>query len=90
MRKNELIAFVADQSDMPLADAERAVETIFGEIGAALARGETVSLVGFGSFERRQRSARRGKNPQTGASIDIAASANVGFRPGKLLRDALN
>lgn len=90
MRRSELAAFIADQADMPLTDAERAVEAIFSEIGAALARGDSVTLVGFGSFERRQRKARRGKNPQTGESIEIAASASVGFRPGKLLREHLN
>lgn len=90
MRRSELAAFIADQADMPLADAERAIAAIFAEIGAALARGDSVSLVGFGTFERRQRAARRGKNPQTGASIEIAASNSVGFRPGKLLRELLN
>lgn len=90
MRKSELVAFIADQADLPLADAERAVEAIFREIGVSLARGEAVSLVGFGTFEKRQRSARRGKNPQTGASIEIAASSSVGFRPGKPLRELFN
>ena len=90
MRKGELTAFIADQADMELADAERALAAIFREIGSALARGDSVNLVGFGTFERRQRSARVGKNPQTGARIEIAASSSVGFRPGKLLRDLLN
>ncbi len=90
MRNRELVAFIADRADLPLADAERALTAIFREIGAALAHGDSVSLVGFGTFERRRRGARSGKNPRTGAPVEIAASGSVGFRPGKPLRDLLN
>lgn len=90
MRRGELAAFIADRADISLEEAERALTAIFREIGAALAHGDSVNLIGFGSFERRQRRARTGKNPQTGERIEIAASSSVGFRPGKLLRDHLN
>ncbi len=90
MRKAELVAFIADRADILPADAERAVEAIFDAIGAALARGDSINLIGFGTFERRERGARRGKNPQTGVSMEIAASVSVGFRPGKPLRELFN
>jgi DNA-binding protein HU-alpha len=90
MRKPDLATFIADKADLPLEKAQLALGAILGEITAALQRGDSVSLVGFGTFEQRQRAARRGKNPQTGAPVDIAASVGVGFRPGKALRDALN
>ncbi|MDB6063766.1 MAG: DNA-binding protein [Verrucomicrobiaceae bacterium] len=89
MRKPDLAAFIADKADISNDKAHQLVGAILDEITNALSRGDSVSLVGFGTFERRNRSARTGKNPQTGAAIDIAASTTVGFKPGKALRDAL-
>ncbi len=89
MRKPDLVAYIADQTDISADKASHVLAAILDEITNALARKEPVSLIGFGTFEPRQRSARTGKNPQTGASIQIAASNSVGFKPGKALRDAL-
>lgn len=89
MRKPELVAFIADQTDISTEKANQVLAAILDEVTNALARKESVSLIGFGTFEPRHRSARTGKNPQTGASIEIAASNSVGFKPGKALRDAL-
>jgi DNA-binding protein HU-alpha len=90
MRKPELAAFIADRADISTEKAQQALAAILDEITNALSRGDSVSLVGFGTFEQRHRSARRGKNPQTGVAIAIAASNSVGFKPGKALRDAIN
>ena len=90
MRKPDLTAFIADRADISAEKAQQALAAILDEITNALSRGESVSLVGFGTFEIRHRAARNGKNPQTGAALEIAASTNVGFKPGKALRDAIN
>jgi nucleoid DNA-binding protein len=89
MRKPDLTAFIADRADIPAEKAQLALAAILDEITNALSRGESVSLVGFGTFECRHRAARNGKNPQTGATLEIAASTSVGFKPGKGLRDAI-
>ncbi len=90
MRKPDLTAFIAHRADLTADKAQQALDAILDEITNALSRGESVSLVGFGTFECRQRAAREGKNPQTGAALSIAASTTVGFKPGKGLRDAIN
>jgi DNA-binding protein HU-alpha len=90
MRKPDLTAYIADKADISSEKAQQVVDAILDEITNALSRGDSVSLVGFGTLELRKRSARQGKNPQTGASLTIAASTSVGFKPGKALRDALN
>lgn len=90
MRKPDLTAYIADKADISNEKAQQAVASILDEITNALSRGDSVSLVGFGTLELRKRNARQGKNPQTGAAIAIAASTSVGFKPGKTLRDALN
>jgi DNA-binding protein HU-alpha len=89
MRKPDLAAFIADRADIPTEKAQQVLAAILDEITNALSRDDVVSLVGFGTFEKRHRTARSGKNPQTGASIAIAASNTVGFKPGKALRDAV-
>ena len=89
MRKPDLAAFIADRADIPTEKAQQVLSAILDEITTALSRDDSVSLVGFGTFEKRHRTARSGKNPQTGASIAIAASNTVGFKPGKALRDAV-
>ena len=90
MRKPDLAAYIADKADISNEKASQLVGAILDEITNALSRGDSVSLVGFGTFETRRRSARNGKNPQTGAAIEIAASTTVGFKPGKALREAVN
>lgn len=90
MRKSDLAAVIADRADLPVNKAEQALSAILEQIATALSRGESINLIGFGTFERRHRAARTGKNPQSGAPIEIGARNTVGFKPGKSLRDALN
>lgn len=90
MRKPDLAAVIADKADIPADKANEVLSAILDEITNALSRKENVSLIGFGTFETRHRSARTGKNPQTGEPIQIAASNTVGFKPGKALKESLN
>lgn len=90
MNKNELIAAVADKTGLAKGDATSAVEAIFDVITGALKEGDEVRVVGFGSFVVSQRKAGKGRNPQTGAEIDIPASKSPKFRAGKPLKDAVN
>lgn len=89
MRKSDLVSAVADISDISLNEADNAVSSLFEHITNALARDESVSLVGFGNFTVKQRAARTGRNPQTGEAMHIAASNQVHFKPGKAFKDAL-
>lgn len=90
MTKNELAAIVADKADISKDKANEVINSITDEITATLAKNEAVTLIGFGTFTQRSRSARKGKNPQTGAVIDIPASNTVGFKAGKSLKDCVN
>ncbi len=90
MNKNDLVQAVADESGLSKADAARAVDAVVAAVGKALKQGETVSLVGFGTFLVRERAARTGRNPRTGDEINIAASKNPVFKAGKALKDAVN
>lgn len=90
MNKAELIDAVADSANLSKADAARAVDAVLDSVTGALKKGEQVSLVGFGTFEVRERAARQGRNPQTGATIQIAASKAPAFKAGKALKDAVN
>ena len=89
MNKSELIAKVAETSELSKKDATKAVEAVFEAIADALQSGDKVQLVGFGNFEVRERSARKGRNPQTGDEIEISASKVPSFRPGKQLREGI-
>ncbi len=89
MNKAQLTDAVAAATDSSKAEAGRAVEATLSAIGGALAGGDSVSLVGFGTFNVRHRAARMGRNPQTGASIHIQASKSVGFKAGKALKESL-
>jgi len=89
MNKTELISSVAEKSELTKKDAEKAVNAIFASVEEALARGEKVQLVGFGTFEVRERKARTGRNPQTGAEIQIPAAKVPAFKAGKSLKDAV-
>jgi DNA-binding protein HU-beta len=89
MNKAELIEAIADSADLTKADAGRALDGMIDAITAALRKGETVSLVGFGSFVVKERAERQGRNPQTGDSITISAAKIPSFKPGKALKDAV-
>jgi len=89
MTKQDLIERVASQVGLTKADAGRALEAVLGAIESTLARGEKVTVTGFGTFEVRQRAARMGRNPQTGAPIHIPATKTPAFRAGKGLKDAV-
>ena len=89
MTKAELIDKVADSSKVSKAEAARLLGSVFDSITGALAKGDTVTLVGFGTFSKVRRKARKGRNPQTGATIKIKASNTVRFKPGKALKGAL-
>ncbi len=90
MNKSELIAAVADSASLSKADAERAVDAVFDTVKKALKSGDSIALVGFGTFTVRSRAARTGRNPRTGGTIDIPASKVPAFKPGKGLKDAIN
>ncbi|AOZ91377.1 HU family DNA-binding protein [Paenibacillus crassostreae] len=89
MNKSELISQVAETSELSKKDATKAVDAVFEAISVALQNGDKVQLVGFGNFEVRERSARKGRNPQTGEEIEIAASKIPAFKPGKALKDGI-
>ncbi|MGM0880476.1 MAG: HU family DNA-binding protein [Bacillota bacterium] len=90
MNKTDLIAKVAELTDLSKKDATKAVDAVFDAISDALQGGDKVQLVGFGNFEVRERQARKGRNPQTGEEIDIAASKMPAFKPGKSLKDLVS
>jgi DNA-binding protein HU-beta len=90
MNKTELTDAVAESTGLTKADAARALEAVLSSISEALAKGEQVGVVGFGTFLVRERAARTGRNPQTGAEIQIAAAKVPAFKPGKALKDAVN
>ena len=80
---------VADKAGLSKKDAEKAVAAVFDSIQESLTAGEKVQLVGFGTFEIRERGARTGRNPRSGATIEIPASKVPAFKPGKALKDAV-
>ncbi|GGJ10905.1 HU family DNA-binding protein [Paenibacillus hunanensis] len=89
MNKTDLITQVVEKTDLQKKDATKAVEAVFEAIADALQSGDKVQLVGFGNFEVRERSARKGRNPQTGEEIEIPASKIPAFKPGKALKDGI-
>lgn len=89
MNKSELIDAMAESADISKAAAGRALDGMVDAITDALKKGDQVSLVGFGTFSVKERSARTGRNPQTGAAIEIAASKVPGFKAGKALKDSV-
>ena len=90
VNKTELVDVIAQKADISKASAARALDAALEGIAGALAAGENVGLVGFGTFGVKSRPARQGRNPKTGEAMSIAASRTPGFKPGKALRDALN
>lgn len=90
MNKTELVAAVAAKAEISKKDAEAAVTATFDAITSALADGDKVALVGFGTFAVKERAARTGLNPQTKEKIEIPASKAPAFKAGKALKDAVN
>ena len=90
MNKGELIAKIAEESKLTKKAAEAALDAFMSSVEGALAKGEKVQLVGFGTFEVRQRAARKGRNPQTKAEIKIPASKAPVFKAGKALKETVN
>ena len=90
MNKAELIDSIATSTELPKAAAGRALEAMIEAIAGALQKGDSVALVGFGTFTVKERAARTGRNPQTGEPISIAAAKVPSFKPGKALKEAVN
>lgn len=90
MNKTELIAAISEKTGLTKKDSDAALAAVIDSIAGALKNGDKVSLIGFGTFEVRERAARVGQNPQTGEKINIAASKAPAFKAGKALKDALN
>lgn len=89
MNKTELINAVAEQTQLSKKDVSKTVDAVFDTISDSLKGGDKVQLIGFGNFEVRERAARKGRNPQTGEEIEIAASKVPAFKPGKALKDTV-
>lgn len=90
MNKTELIQQVSEKTNLSKKDAGKVVDACFETIMKALASGDKVQISGFGNFEIRERAARKGRNPQTGEEIEIAASKVPAFKPGKAFKEWLN
>lgn len=89
MNKTELVNVVAEKAELTKKDAERAINAVFAAVEEALAEGDKVQLVGFGTFEVRDRAGRTGRNPKTGEEIMIPPSKVPAFKPGKGLKEAV-
>ena len=90
MNKTQLIEVIADKSGLKKKEAEAALNAMTEAVAQALKAGDKVALVGFGTFEVKERAARSGRNPKTGETIQIAASKHPAFTAGKALKDAVN
>ena len=90
MNKSELVDAIASGADISKASAGRALDAMVDTITESLRKGDPVALVGFGTFSVKDRAARQGRNPQTGATIQIPAARVPGFKAGKGLKDAVN
>lgn len=87
MNKSELIDAIASKASLSKTDSAQALDAVIAAVGEALKSGDTVTLVGFGTFSVKERAARTGRNPKTGVAIQIAASKVPGFKAGKGLKD---
>ena len=90
MNKTELIAAIANEAEITKKDAEKAVKAVFSVISDSLTKGDKVQIIGFGTFEVRQRKAREGRNPRNNEPIQIEASKTPAFKAGKQLKDLVN
>jgi DNA-binding protein HU-beta len=89
MKKDELVSAIAESTDLSKADADRALKAVVDAITGAVASGDKVQIPGLGTFEPRERSAREGRNPQTGQTIQIAATTVPGFKAATAFKDAV-
>ncbi|MEA3639872.1 MAG: HU family DNA-binding protein [Lamprobacter sp.] len=89
MNKSELVDAMAEAADISKSAASRALDALTESVAVTLKNGDSVSIIGFGTFSVKERAARAGRNPQTGATIQIAASKNPSFKAGKALKDAI-
>ena len=89
MNKTELVMAMAEKAGLTKKDAEKALAAFTDVVAETLKKGDKIALVGFGTFEARQRAARTGKNPQTGAEVKIPATTVPAFKAGKALKDAV-
>lgn len=90
MNKAELVAAIAEKAELSKKDSEKALKAFIDVVTDELVKGEKVQLVGFGTFEVSERAAREGRNPQTGATMEIKASKAPKFKAGKALKDVIN
>lgn len=90
MNKTELVAAMAEQTNLSKKDAEAALKAFIDVVSEELKKGEKIQLVGFGTFEVSERAAREGRNPQTGETMEIKASKTPKFKAGKALKDMMN
>lgn len=90
MNKTELVAAIAEKTELSKKDAEKALKAFTDVVAEELKKGEKIQLVGFGTFEVSERAAREGRNPQTGDTMNIAASKAPKFKAGKALKDLVN
>jgi DNA-binding protein HU-beta len=90
VNKSELIEAIAASADIPKAAATRALDAMIESVSDSLKKGDSVALVGFGTFAVKERAARTGRNPQTGKPIEISAAKVPSFKAGKALKDAVN
>ena len=90
MNRTELVAAMAEKTQLSKKDAEAALKTFVDVVSEEMKKGEKVQLVGFGTFEVSERAAREGRNPQTGETMTIAASKTPKFKAGKALKDLVN
>ncbi|MCR1841457.1 HU family DNA-binding protein [Murimonas intestini] len=90
MNKTELVAAIAEKTELSKKDAEKALKAFEEVVAEELKKGEKIQLVGFGTFEVSERAAREGRNPQTGETMTIAASKAPKFKAGKALKDSIN
>ena len=90
MNKTEIVAAMAEQTNLSKKDAEAALKAFIDVVSEELKKGEKVQLVGFGTFEVSERAAREGRNPQTGETMEIKASKTPKFKAGKALKDMMN
>ncbi|MDS1030271.1 HU family DNA-binding protein [Bacillota bacterium LX-D] len=90
MNKTDLVSSVAEKAEITKKEAEKVVNALFDTISDALAQGDKVQLVGFGTFEVRERASRTGRNPKTGEEINIPATKVPAFKPGKALKDGVS
>jgi DNA-binding protein HU-beta len=90
MNKGDIVDAIANGAGLTKADSGRALDALITAVEKALKKGDTVSIIGFGTFSVRKRAARKGRNPRTGAEIKIKASKTPAFKAGKALKDAIN